>query len=91
MNHSDNKPIQTLINMHQYGYNVTKLKHYIVSVKGIMESSKVLNHLIDTDSWFFANIEESPSYKTKHTMEELQRAGFGSVFGNALFEVEEVK
>ena len=91
MNYASNKPIQTLFSMHQFGYTVIKEKHYIVSVKGIMESSKVLKHLITTDSWFFSNIEESHYYRTKHTMEELQRAGFSSVFGNALFEVEEVE
>ena len=38
------------------------------------------------DNWV-----ENASFRTKHTRKELEKAEFGEVFDNPLFEVEEIK
>lgn len=39
-----NKPIQTLINMHQFGYTVEKEKRYLVKIIGITNYNSYLNY-----------------------------------------------
>lgn len=85
------KPFQTLVNMHQFGYEVEKEKRYIVKVKGVGESHKYLNHRISLDSWFFSGESEPLDFSVKHTHKELEEAGFGEVFNSPQFEVEEVE
>ena len=86
----ETKPFQTLVNMHQFGYEVEKEKRYIVKVKGVEESHKYLNHRISLDSWFFSGESEPLDFSVKHTHKELGEAGFGEVFNSPQFEVEEV-
>lgn len=38
----DNNPIQTLVNMHQFGYEVEKEKRYVVKMKGILKGTEVI-------------------------------------------------
>lgn len=85
------KPFQTLVNMHQFGYEVEKEKRYLVKMKGIQQGCDVLNHIIAEDKWCFLNRIESDHYKAKHTKKQLEEGGFGDVFNSPLFEVEEVK
>lgn len=87
----ETKPFQTLVNMHQFGYEVEKEKRYIVKVKGVEESHKYLNHRISLDSWFFSGESEPLDFSVKHTHKELEEAGFGEVFNSPLFEVKEVE
>ena len=83
--------IQILIDMKRFGYTIKEEKRYTVKIKGILKDSGVLNHIINRNAWFFADSKESGGYRTKHTRKELEEGGFGSVFGNVLFEVEEVE
>lgn len=88
---SRTKPFQTLVNMHQFGYEVEQEKRYIVKVKGVEESHKYLNHRISLDSWFFSGESEPLDFSVKHTRKELEEAGFEEVFNSPLFEVKEVE
>ena len=82
---------QTLVNMHQFGYEVEKEKRYIVKVKGVEESHKYLNHRISLDSWFFSGENEPLDFSVKHTHKELEEANFGWVFDCEGIEIEEVE
>jgi gp178 len=85
------KPFQTLINMHQFGYEVEKEKRYRVKVKGICGNHETLNREKHSNKWLFSDREENSLYGTHHTRKELEEAGFGEVFNSPLFEVEEVE
>ena len=84
------KPFQTLVNMHQFGYEVEKEKRYLVKVKGICGNHETLNREKHSNKWLFSDREENSLYGTHHTRKELEDAGFGEVFNSPLFEVEEV-
>ena len=85
------KPFQTLINMHQFGYEVEKEKRYLVKLKGLCRKHETLNREKHSNKWLFSDREENSLYDTKFTRKELEEAGFGEVFNSPLFEVEEVK
>nr|DAF38222.1 MAG TPA: Protein of unknown function (DUF1642) [Bacteriophage sp.] len=87
----ETKPFYTLVNMHQFGYEVKKEKLYIVKAKGVEKGHDYLNHRISLDSWFFNGESEPLDFRTKHTRKELEIGGFGEVFNSPLFEVEEVE
>lgn len=91
MNKLGKKQIQTLVNMHQFGYEVEKEKRYLVKAKGLCGNHETLNCEKHLKEWLFASQEENSLYKTKHTRKELEDAGFGEVFNSPLFEVEEVE
>lgn len=73
------------------GYTVEKEKRYIVKVKGISVVNGCLKCDVDNAKWFFSGPEESDRYRAKHTIKELEQAGFGWVFDCPGVEVEEVK
>lgn len=83
-------PIFTLVSMLQFGYTVEKEKRYIVKVKGISVVNGCLKCDVDNAKWFFSGPEESDRYRAKHTIKELEQAGFGWVFDCPGVEVEEV-
>lgn len=89
---NDNKKtfITTLVNMHQFGYEVEKEPRYTVEVKGIIGYVAYLNQNLNTQEWFFASNDESEGYRTKHTRKELEANGFGWVFDCEGVEVKEV-
>lgn len=84
------KPIQTLVNMHQFGYEVEEEKRYLVKLKGIEKEKCYLNYNFGR-VWLFYNQENFYGYRAHHTRKELEEAGFGEVFNSPLFEVEEVE
>lgn len=88
-----NRPLQTIVNMHQFGYEVEKKKEkrYIVRIKSIIGNSNCLNFNRDQGHWLFADDANGYAYVVYHTKKELEDAGFGGVFDNPLFEVEEVE
>nr|DAM82179.1 MAG TPA: Protein of unknown function (DUF1642) [Caudoviricetes sp.] len=90
VNDVENNPIQTLVNMHQFGYEVEKEKRYLVKLKGIKSSECYLNCVGNAKNWIVADKTEHAHILTKHTRKELEEAGFGEVFNSPLFEVEEV-
>jgi len=83
------KPFQTLVNMHQFGYEVEKEKRYRVRFKGLDKDLEYLNFK-HGHVWVFSDNIENEEYRTAHTRKELEEAGFGEVFNSTLFEVEEV-
>lgn len=87
----DNKnPIITLVNMHQFGYEVEKEPRYTVRVKGIGGYTTHLNQNLDNQEWFFASNERIDGFRIKHTRKELEDADFGWVFSCPGVEVKEV-
>ena len=91
INDCEGNPIQTLVNMHQFGYEVEKEKRYLVKIKGICGNHETLNREKHSNKWLFSDREENSLYNTKFTRKELEEAGFGEVFNSPLFEVEEVE
>lgn len=71
------------------GYTVEKEKRYLVKMKGMTDGCSYLNYCKIMDKWFLGGDSEMVGYHTRHTRKELEEAGFGGVFGNPLFEVEE--
>lgn len=88
---NDNKKtfITTLVNMHQFGYEVEGEPRYMVRVKGVSEINRYLNKECDKE-FLFADSGESEDYRTKFTRKELEANGFGWVFDCPGVEVKEV-
>ena len=84
LNDVDNTPIQTLVNMHQFGYEVDEEKRYLVKIKA---SGQYIMNNPDENAVFFYS---SRAY-SKLTRKELEEAGFGWVFNCPGIEIEEVK
>ena len=84
------KPFKTLINMHQFGYEVKEEKRYLVKVKGLCGNHETLNCEKHSNEWLFSDRKENSLYDTKHTRKELEANGFGWVFDCEGVEVEEV-
>ena len=85
------EPFQTLVNMHQFGYEVEKEKRYLVKVIGVGRFYECLNFDTTENRWKFFDCDNTKTYRTHHTRKELEEAGFGEVFDSPLFEVEEVE
>lgn len=86
-----NNAIQTLVNMHQFGYEVEKEARYTVRLKGVDGYATHLNQNLDNREWFFASEHDIKGYRTKHTRNELESNGFGWVFDCEGIEIEEVE
>lgn len=86
------KPFQTLVNMHQFGYEVEQEKRYYVRFKG-MESGdfNYLNFIKFQHAWVLSSIKLDKKFRTEHTRKQLEEAGFGWVFDCPGIEVKEVK
>lgn len=85
------KPFQTLVNMHQFGYEVEKEKRYLVKIVGMDNINGYLSYNKELEKWFFGIASESKPYRAKHTIKELDKAGFGWVFDCTGIEIEEVE
>lgn len=87
-----NKAITTLANMHQFGYKVKKEPRYAVSIKGIKVDKGFLNYDKFSNTWSFEDDDTGVDrFRAIHTRKELEKAGFGEVFDNPMFEIEEVE
>ncbi|MFS9149561.1 DUF1642 domain-containing protein [Streptococcus infantis] len=86
-----NKPVETLIKMKLYGYEVEKEKRYLVKLKGLGHEFRVLKYNIFYNDWFTGSDREDSSFKLRHTRKELEEAGFGWVFDCPGIEIEEVE
>lgn len=82
INDSRENPIQTLVNMHQFGYEVEKEKQYLVKIKAT-------KHYLVKDG--NGKIIFSLAFKGCFTKKELEEAGFGWVFSCEGIEMEEVE
>lgn len=83
--------IQTLVNMHQFGYEVEEEPRYTVKMKGISGYSKYLNRDTKAQKWLFASKTELERFRAHHTRKELEDAGFGWIFSCEGIEVKEVE
>ena len=84
-----NNPVETLIKMKLYGYEVEKEKRYLVKTKGVYFNSCLVFEK-KNKKWFFSSIYEIDHQRGYHTRKELEDAGFGWVFDCEGMEVEEV-
>lgn len=85
-----NNPIQTLINMHQFGYTVEKELKYTVKIKGKI-GENLLVYGWGIKRYFFARTYNDSSKRGEHTRKELEEDGFGWVFDCPGIEIEEVE
>jgi hypothetical protein len=85
-----NKAITTIVNMHQFGYEVEKETKYRVKLKGVSEIERYLNKEDDKD-FLFSDSGEPEGFRTRFTRKELEEAGFGWVFDCEGIEIEEVE
>lgn len=79
----DTKPFQTLVNMHQFGYEVEEEKRYTVKMR---TTNQPLFYNSLEKKLFFSLGELA----TQFTFKQLEEAGFGWVFDCPGVEVEEV-
>lgn len=92
MNDDDKKPIITLVNMRQFGYEVEKEKQYTVKIKAVLGQY--------LGKYYLNNEELTPQFtrtqftgdkgRPTFTRKELEEAGFGWVFDCEGMEVKEV-
>lgn len=85
------KPFQTLVNMHQFGYEVEEEKKYYVRFKWIESAYSYLTLIKHLSAWTLNNITLDKKFRTAHTRKELEEAGFGWVFNCEGIEIEEVE
>lgn len=86
----DKEAFQTIVNMHQFGYEVEKETRYTIKIKGIDGYCKYLNRDTNTQKWLFASKTELERFRAHHTRKELESNGFGWVFSCEGVEVKEV-
>lgn len=91
MNKSGEKQIQTLVNMHQFGYEVKGEKRYKVVMPNVSSSGGVLTRIKHDDSWIWIDTLGTIIEGRTHTRKELEQAGFGWVFDCPGIEIEEVE
>lgn len=87
----ENGAIQTLVNMHQFGYEVEKEPRYTVEIKGIDDNYKFLNYGTTFKDWTFDDGKGAKGVRVAHTRKELEEADFGWVFDCPGVEVKEVE
>lgn len=76
--------IQTIVNMHQFGYEVESEKEYVIKLKN---SPQILLYEEKNEEYYFA--EHCGIFsRESHTRKELEEADFGWVFSCEGIEVE---
>ena len=86
------EPFKTLVNMHQFDYEVEKEKRYLVKIKGVSKFHSCLVFGKITNEWKITSTNnDNELIRDTHTRKELEEEGFGEVFNSPLFEVEEVE
>lgn len=89
---NDNKKtfVTTLVNMHQFGYEVESEPRYTVEIKGFGFEDTFLNYNTVCDYWFLEDDSRTETARAAHTRKELEEAGFEWVFNCPGVEVKEV-
>lgn len=72
------------------GYEIEKEKRYLVKIIGITNYNSYLNYHKRENKWTIESCMETDVISTKHTIKELDKAGFGWVFDCPGIEIEEV-
>ena len=94
INDGEDNPIQTLVNMHQFGYEVEEEKRYFVKAKSIGDHNNYLKYNTNQKHWYFGSrfiYVNDVDTKIHHTRKELEEANFGWVFDCPEIEIEEVE
>lgn len=86
----ENGVITTLVNMHQFGYEVQKEKRYTVRILNLDDEETYLNYDYFRETWVFYSREDTDRFRTTHTNKQLEDGCFGWVFDCEGFEVKEV-
>ncbi|ACR45905.1 DUF1642 domain-containing protein [Streptococcus phage 5093] len=86
----ENGVITTLVNMHQFGYEVEKEKRYTVRIRNLDDEETYLNYDNFRETWVFYSRDNTDRFRTTHTKKELEEGGFGWVFDCEGVEVIEV-
>ena len=84
------KSFQTLVNMHQFGYEVEKEKRYRISMPKARNYKNHAQILCEKDGKMFW-CGEWHSFRAEFTSKELEEAGFGWVFDCPGIQIEEVE
>lgn len=79
------EPFQTLVNMHQFGYEVEKEKLYTVRLKYTDD------YLVKTNNGDYRFYNNIYTKSRKHTRKEIENARFGWMFDCEGIEVKEVE
>ena len=87
----DTDTVTTLVNMHQFGYEVEKETRYQVTFKNFASNFRVLKYHLQFKSWFAGNGSKYDYTRMYHTRKELESNGFGWVFSCEGIEIEEVE
>ena len=82
------KPFQTLVNMHQFGYEVEKENRFLVKMKGVDSRTNYLYYGVGSKTWLFKAKLIDGNFRKSHTRKELESAGFGWVFDCPGIEIE---
>lgn len=90
INDGEGNPIQILVNMHQFGYEVEQEKRYLVKVKGVYHGDLGFSDAFGGYS-FYDKERNLSGIKYEHTRKELEEANFGWVFDCEGIEVKEVE
>lgn len=90
MDYTTNKPIETLINMQIFGYEIKKEPKYTVRMKTLGKHS-YLTYYKTSDKWNFNEETQASTVWSHHTREELEEAGFSWVFNCEGMVVKEVE
>lgn len=87
--HSKNKPIETLVMMHKFGYEVKKAKLYTARLKLIsVKKYSYINREKDEKRLFISDSDGlTDVYQTHFTQAELEEL---DVWNNSAFEIKEV-
>lgn len=85
----DEQSLTTLVNMHQFGYEVEKEARYTVRFKGLCSEDTYLSANLFRTYWDVRENKDG-SENTAHTRKELEANGFGWVFDCPGVEVKEV-
>lgn len=85
---NDNNALITLVNMHQFGYEVEKEKRYKVKIKANKKDPDYLVNTATNGLRFYNGIYLQ---NRAHTRKELEDADFGWVFDCEGIEIEEVE
>lgn len=72
-----------------FGYEVEKVKKYLVKMKGFSGYGRYLNKALSSGEYFLGSKNEVSGYRTKYTRKELEKNNFGWVFSCEGVEVEE--
>lgn len=87
---TENHPVETLVSMKLFGYEV-KEKKYIIKLKNVQKGSESFKFDRVIEKWYFGFNQESITSRLYHTKEDLVNAGFEWMFNCPGIEIEEVE